>query len=93
MMPFKGQSTENFLTQEAKAAGEGQSRATPEQVKFLEANGYKVENMEEMFGDEYEGRFRWMLGDAEDWGNESYSIADAWAAALRHSKVNEMEPA
>lgn len=49
------------------------------QISDLQLNGYYVEDMEEVWGSEYKGNFRWVNG--EDFGEIEYSRTDAWKEA------------
>lgn len=63
-----------------------QNTVTDARKRELAEKGYCVEDMGEVWGDEYAGRYRWMLGDEEDWGDIEYSEQDAWLALDRFER-------
>lgn len=54
-------------------------------VIALKAMGYYVENMCNVYGPQFDGQYRWMMRDGEDFqdGDVSYSEADAWKDCIR----------
>lgn len=60
-----------------------------ESIRPLKDLGYIVEDMGEIYGEEYEGQFRWMnpiTGDFQD-DDTSDSLKEAWEDCLQNHSI------
>ena len=53
------------------------------QKQILNSAGIYIEDMGSVWGKDFEGQYRWMNKDNDDFGEIEYSEEDAWAAAFR----------
>jgi len=56
-------------------------------IDALKARGYYIEKMWEVYGDKFNGEYRWMHDHYEGFGEICYSEAEAWQAAYNFASA------